>query len=101
VAEKITNLKEAERISSTLSELNDIFPGLRETFEVGYSKCWLDDEWSRGAWGFASIEFYENKTSDGGRLHYAGEHLSSWPSWIQGALSSGLRAVREIDEAAA
>ena len=101
VAEKITNLKEAERISSTLSELNDIFPGLRETFEVGYSKCWLDDEWSRGAWGFASIEFYENKTSDAGRLHYAGEHLSSWPSWIQGALSSGLRAVREIDEATA
>jgi monoamine oxidase len=34
-----------------------------------------------------------------GRVHFAGEHLSAWPSWMQGALQSGLRAVREIDEA--
>jgi monoamine oxidase len=34
-----------------------------------------------------------------GRIHFAGEHLSAWVSWMQGALSSGLRAVKEIDEA--
>jgi len=33
-----------------------------------------------------------------GRIHFAGEHLSEWPSWMQGALSSGLRTVKEIDE---
>lgn len=99
-AERITNLKETERVSSTLNELNQIFPGLTETFESGASKCWLEDEWSKGAWGFASIAAFENKRSDDGRIHFAGEHLSSWSSWIQGALSSGLRAVKEIDEAA-
>jgi monoamine oxidase len=35
-----------------------------------------------------------------GRIHFAGEHLSPWSSWIQGALDSGLRAVKEISAAA-
>jgi monoamine oxidase len=34
-----------------------------------------------------------------GRVHFAGEHLSPWFSWIQGALESALRAVKEIHEA--
>lgn len=98
-AERITNMKEDERIGSTLSELNEIFPGLRNSFEKGASKCWLEDEWSKGAWSFASIKDFSNENGATGRIHFAGEHLSSWPSWIQGAVSSGLRAVKEIDEA--
>lgn len=100
-AERITDMKENERISSTLSELNEIFPGLKNSFEKGASKCWLDDEWSKGAWSFASIRDFSNERGATGRIHYAGEHLSSWPSWIQGAVSSGLRAVKEIAEAPA
>jgi monoamine oxidase len=30
------------------------------------------------------------------RLHFAGEHTSSWNSWMEGALESGERAAREI-----
>ena len=101
VADRITSLKESERISTTLNQLDDIFPGLKTNFETGASKCWLDDEWNRGAWGFANFRDFENRGgSDGGRIHFAGEHLSLWSSWIQGALQSGLRAVKEIDEAA-
>ena len=48
-AEKITKLKEKDRIETTLKQLNGIFSGLRESFERGVSKCWMDDEWSRGA----------------------------------------------------
>lgn len=96
-AERITNLKETERIASTLNELDGMFPGLRGDFEGGATKCWLDDEWSRGAWAFVSINEFMPAAND--RIHFAGEHLSAWPSWIQGALSSGLRAVKEINEA--
>ena len=92
-AERITKLKESERIATTLNELDDVFPGLRGDFEGGATKCWLDDEWSRGAWAFVGINEFTPTTND--RIHFAGEHLSSWPSWIQGALSSGLRAVKE------
>jgi hypothetical protein len=34
-----------------------------------------------------------------GRVHFAGEHISVWPYWMQGALQSGLRAAKEVHEA--
>ena len=42
-AERIASLQEADRISSTLTQLNGIFPGLCENFEGGTSKVWMDD----------------------------------------------------------
>jgi len=99
-AERITNLKDGERISSTLRELDAMFPGLQANFEGATTKCWLEDEWARGAWCFVGFRDFARSTEPDGRIHFAGEHLSEWSSWMQGALSSGLRAVKEIDEAA-
>ena len=99
-AERITNLKEKDRVGNTLTELEQIFPGLQENFEGSATKCWLDDEWSRGAWCFVGFRDFGGASAVDGRIHFAGEHISQWSSWIQGALSSGLRAVKEIDEAA-
>ena len=98
-AERITSLKEKDRIETTLTQLDGIFSGLRTNFELGATKCWLDDEWSRGAWAFVGFTDFVTAISAEGRIHFAGEHLSPWSSWMQGALSSGLRAVKEIDEA--
>ncbi|HEY3582157.1 MAG TPA: FAD-dependent oxidoreductase [Pyrinomonadaceae bacterium] len=98
-AERITNLKEKDRIETTLKQLDEIFSGLRTNFERGATKCWLDDEWSRGAWAYVGFTDFLTAISREGRIHFAGEHLSPWPSWMQGALSSGLRAMKEIDEA--
>lgn len=99
-AERIASLKEAERISSTLTQLDDIFPGLRQNFEGGTSKVWMEDEWSRGAWSFVGPRDFVQANKAEGRIHFAGEHLSPFFSWMQGALQSGLRAVKEINEAA-
>ena len=33
-----------------------------------------------------------------GRVYFAGEHCSLYHAWIQGALESGIRAAREINE---
>lgn len=98
-AEKITKLKENERIATTLTQLDAIFGGLKENFERGATKCWMDDEWSRGAWAFVRLSEFFTAVAPSERIHFAGEHLSAYPSWMQGALSSGLRAVKEIDEA--
>jgi len=100
-AERITNLKEAERISSTLKELDGYYPGLQINFEGAATKCWLEDEWARGAWCFVGFMDFATSIQVDSRIHFAGEHLSQWSSWMQGALSSGLRAVKEIDEASA
>jgi monoamine oxidase len=97
-AERITRLKENERIAVTLKQLDEMFSGLRDNFERGATKCWLDDEWSRGAWAFVGMTNFLAAVSVEGRIHFAGEHLSPWSSWMQGALSSGLRAVKEIAE---
>ena len=99
-AERITGMKESERISSTLNQLDGIFPGLRENYEGGTSKCWMEDEWSRGAWSFVGPRDFVTANQAEGRIHFAGEHLSPSFSWMQGALQSGLRAVKEINEAA-
>jgi len=97
-AERITKLKQDERIATTLKQLDEMFGGLREGFERGATKCWTEDEWSRGAWAFVGFSNFGTAIAPEGRIHFAGEHLSEWPSWMQGALSSGLRTVKEIDE---
>ena len=99
-AERVSNLNPSDRVSSTLNQLDEMFPGLRENFEGGTSKCWVEDPWAKGAWCFVGFREFGTATAvEGGRIHFAGEHLSQWSSWMQGALSSGLRAVKEIDEA--
>ena len=35
-----------------------------------------------------------------GRVHFAGDHTSPWIRWMQGALHSGNRVAREINDAA-
>lgn len=98
-AERIASQKEGERVASTLAQLDSIYPGVRASFEGGASKCWTEDEWSRGAWAFVGARDLLSAIAVEGRVHFAGEHISPWSSWMQGALSSGLRAVKEIDEA--
>lgn len=98
-AERIASMKENNRIESTLKQLDGIFTGLRGSFERGATKCWTEDEWARGAWAFVGFADFATAIMPEGRIHFAGEHLSPWFSWMQGALQSGLRAVKEIDEA--
>jgi monoamine oxidase len=98
-AERITKLKENLRIETTLNQLDAIFSGLRTGFERGATKCWLEDEWARGAWAFVGFADFATAIAPDGRIFFAGEHLSPWFSWMQGALSSGLRAVKQIDAA--
>lgn len=99
-AERIAAMKDSERISSTLDQLDGMFPGLRENYEHGTTKCWVEDEWARGAWAFVGPRDFVTASSAVGRIHFAGEHLSPWFSWMQGALDSSQRAVKEINEAA-
>jgi len=98
-AERIAAMNQNERIASTLTKLGQWFPGLQENFERGASWCWNEEEWSRGAWSFVGPRDFVAASSPEGRIHFAGEHLSPWFSWMQGALDSGLRAVKEINEA--
>jgi monoamine oxidase len=102
-ARKAAAMTETERQAFTLAEMDKVFPGIRDNYEGGTSYCWDQDEWAQGdyAWfkpgqvgallpSIASVE---------GRIHFAGEHASAWPGWMQGALESGNRAAREVNDA--
>src|SRR6185436_1190203 len=101
-AERIDKMGEQERIGSTVTLLDSMFAGgVRENFERGTTKCWIEDQWSLGAWAFVGLHDLIAAQKPEGFIHFAGEHLSPFPSWMQGAIVEGLRAVKEIDEAPA
>ena len=66
----------------------------------GGCKLWDEDEWARGAYTwFRPGEMRTLLPLLGrpeGRIHFAGEHTSDHPGWMQGALASGVRAAREV-----
>ncbi|HYP52254.1 MAG TPA: FAD-dependent oxidoreductase [Pyrinomonadaceae bacterium] len=101
LSEKLTAMPEEARLSSTVELLERVFPGARADFAAGVSKCWQEDEWALGAWGHPDEKLLPVITRPEGRVHFAGEHASRLASWMQGALESGLRAAREINETAA
>src|SRR2546430_12324154 len=86
------------------SQVERIFPGIREDFERGVSKSWDQDPWARGAFAYLRpgqmLSLLPHLARPEGRVHFAGEHTSPWSGWMQGALDSGLRAAREITDRA-
>ncbi|HEX8903220.1 MAG TPA: FAD-dependent oxidoreductase, partial [Longimicrobiaceae bacterium] len=79
-------------------------PRLARHFEHGTSYCWDADRWAIGdyAW-FAPGEmraFLPHLARPEGRIHFAGDHTSAWPGWMQGALDSGFRSAEEVHAAA-
>jgi monoamine oxidase len=104
-ARRVAGLSEKDRIALALSCVEEIFPGARAHFERGASKCWDADPWARGAFAYFRpgqlVRLQPHVATAEGRVHFAGEHTSAWSGWMQGALDSGLRAAREVNEAAA
>lgn len=102
-ARRLTAMREAERVSSTLALAGRVHPHLRENFEVGATKCWDEDEWARGAYAWYKpgqmTSLLPHVARPEGRVHFAGEHTSSLFGWMQGALESGVRAAREVNDA--
>jgi monoamine oxidase len=99
-SEKLTALPPDERTKVTLERMERVFPGARSNFEKGITKCWSEDEWVRGAWAHSDEKTLQVISEPEGRVHFAGDHTSLQASWMQGALESGVRVVREINKAA-
>ncbi len=100
---RVAALPEAERIRFGLEAMEKVHPGLREHLESATSLSWAEQPWARGAYAIFEPGQITSLTAvirqPEGRVHFAGEHASSWPGWMQGALEAGLRAAREAQEA--
>jgi monoamine oxidase len=96
-------MAEDARIRFALEHMEKVHPGMRANFEGGTSHCWDEDKWARGAFswnkpGQTANSFLPLARAEG-RVHFAGEHTSRWSASMEGALESGNRVAREINEA--
>lgn len=102
-AQELAALPEEERLRVTLERVEPIFPGLRENFEGGLTKVWDHDPFALGAGAWYGVGQFitlePHVAPPEGRIHFAGDHASPWPGWVQGALHSAHRAVRELHQA--
>jgi len=103
VASELDAMTEDECFRFVLAEMEKVHPGVSKGYEGGLSKSWQNDPWSRGA--FSSFRpgqmtnWLPKIIRPEGRIHFAGEHTSIFPTTMEGAIESGARAAREIEEA--
>jgi monoamine oxidase len=97
----LEKMSEQDRISAAFEHARQIFPDLSTSFEGGVAHCWGLDPWQRGSFALHTphqIGYIDTLARAEGRVHFAGEHTSVWTGWMQGALDSARRVVREISE---
>jgi monoamine oxidase len=99
-ARKLATLGADERFNFTVNQVQMIHPAIREYLEGGSSICWDDERWSRGAYAWfrpgEMTNMLPHMSKPEGRIHFAGDHTSPSPGWMNGALQSGNRVAREV-----
>jgi monoamine oxidase len=103
LAVEYSGMTPAAQVERTLGLFDQIHPGLRPQVESTATWSWLNEPYSRGAYTVTranQFDLVESAPTPEGRIHFAGEHTSPWPGWIQGALHSGLRTASEVNSAA-
>jgi monoamine oxidase len=99
---QLDEMSEEARLKYAVDFVGRVFPGLQADRERGVSFSWQHNEWARGAYSELRpgqvFAFSPVLASREGRIHFAGEHTSAEPGWMQGALASGYRAAKEVNE---
>lgn len=99
-ARRLGSLDEEERRRVVVRNLERFMPELGSHVVDSASMHWEEFRWTAGAFAFfrpGDVElYYQDAIRPEGRLFFAGEHCSTDPAWIQGALIASLRAVDEI-----
>ena len=102
-ARKMAGFGEGERLAVMVREMEKVHAHVSDFVEGGESKCWDDDSWSRGDYCYFTpgqlTDLGPHLASAEGRVHFAGDHTSRWPGFMQGALESGHRVAREVQQA--
>lgn len=96
------SMSEEDRILNALKDLAIIHGDQVYTeYITGYTHSWALYPYAGGA--FSMFKPEQNKelspyiSTPEGRVHFAGEHTSKAPAWIEGAVESGIRAAYEVN----
>lgn len=94
---------EEDRIQMVLDTLANIHGNIvYEEFVQGVSKVWRQDQFISGdisvfKAGIAA-QIAPFLATPEGRVHFTGEHTSSYPAWMEGGIESGIRVAKEVNE---
>ncbi|MBM7554178.1 flavin monoamine oxidase family protein [Thalassobacillus pellis] len=96
------SLPQSEHISYALDGLSKVYgPQVYREFLQGVSFNWGQNPFSAGCFTLFTPpqqkNFKEIIQQPEGRLHFAGEHTSSFHGWIEGAIESGIRTAYEVN----
>ena len=82
------------------AQVAQVIPAADERVERAAVYAWDADPWARGDYAWFRPgqvrALLPHLAAPEGRVHFAGDHTSSRPGWMQGALDSGLRAAGEV-----
>ena len=92
-----------ETVEQVLQGLEQVHPGIRDYMEGTATKAWGRDPYALGRASFPGpgdvTSHLKALQAPHGRIHFAGEHTSILRLTMEGALRSGIRAAREVDNA--
>ncbi|MBY8885457.1 NAD(P)/FAD-dependent oxidoreductase [Streptomyces sp. PTM05] len=100
-AKAVTAMSPDERLRFTLEQVERIFPGAKDHFEVGTSVAWDREPYIEGAYILPEVghtALMPDIRRPEGRVHFAGEHTAFEPNGgsMTYALESAVRAVLEL-----
>jgi monoamine oxidase len=104
-ARRLGLLPVADRHEVALRYLAKLHPQVAQEGTVlrTESFAWDQHKWTGGAFAWFNpgqhTHLHRHLLTPEGRIHFAGEHTSLAHTWLQGALESGLRAVKEMTTA--
>jgi monoamine oxidase len=104
-ARRISSLRDTTKECQIVKTLEKLHPGIKDIIDDYMHFSW-DHQESPGGGGFAYFApgdhvrymsaMQEPFPTQGSKVFFAGEHLSVAHAWIQGAIDTGLKAVRQI-----
>jgi monoamine oxidase len=101
-ARRLANLSPQERHRAVQQNLGEIHPQTNQNGTICQMESWSWDNhpWSLGAWAmmkpYQQTSLFQYVIAPEGRIYFAGEHTSTNQAWMQSALESSLKAVKEI-----
>ncbi len=93
-------------VDSALAFLDTYLPGVRASFNGNaWLDSWVDDPWVKGSYAAFLpgqwTSFFGYMGRPAGNVHFAGEHTSTYSQgYLNGGVETGLRAAREVLQAA-
>jgi monoamine oxidase len=97
---QLVALPSGDRIPNVLAQMDQLFPGLQSHFRSATAAAWPEDPWVQGsysAYGPGQMTtFWPAFQQPYGRLLFAGEHTDRFIGYMEGAVRSGQRAVRQL-----